>query len=62
MFLAECQAEKRSFVIGIPLIYEFESKTLNEKLLWNAWKQPENKNKILQEERNSIIMGYERTQ
>jgi len=47
MFLAEYQAKKRNFVTGIPLIYEFESKTMNEEFLWNALKQAKNKNKIL---------------
>jgi len=32
IFSAECQAEKWSLVTDISLLYEFESKTLNEKL------------------------------
>jgi len=54
----KCQAEKRSLATGISLIYEFEPKMMYERFLWNALKQAENKNKILQEKRNSIIMGY----
>jgi len=33
MFSAECQAEKRNLDIDIPLIYEFKSRTLNERFL-----------------------------
>jgi len=47
MFSAKYQAKKRNPVTGIPLIYEFEPKTMNEKFLWNALKQTKNKNKIL---------------
>jgi len=59
MFPVECQTEMRGLAISILLLYEFESKTLNERFLWNAWKQVKNKNKILQEERNFMIMGCE---
>jgi hypothetical protein len=44
MFSAECQSEKRNFATDIS-IYEFEPKTLNEKFLWDVWKQVEIKNK-----------------
>jgi hypothetical protein len=49
----------RSLATGISLLYKFELKTLNERFLWNAWKQVENRNKTLQEDRNSMIMGHE---
>jgi hypothetical protein len=55
MFSAECQAEKRGLATDILLIYEFEPKMMNERFLWNAWKQAENKNKTLLENRNSTI-------
>jgi len=35
----------RSKATSILLLYEFEPKTLNERFLWNAWKQVENRNK-----------------
>jgi hypothetical protein len=54
MFSAECQAEKRDLATGMPLSYEFEDKMLNERFPWNAWKQTENRNKTLQEDRNSV--------
>jgi len=57
MFSMECQVEKRDLATSILLLYEFEPKTLNERFLWNAWKQTENRNKILQEGRN--FMKYE---
>jgi len=57
MFLMECQVEKRGLATSISLLYEFEPKTLNERFLWNVWKQIENRNKILQEDRN--FMKYE---
>ncbi|KAH0945846.1 hypothetical protein HN011_000668 [Eciton burchellii] len=58
-FSAKCQTEKRSLP-GISLLYEFELKTLNERFLWNVWKQAENGNKTgLQENRTSMIMGRE---
>jgi len=60
MFSTECQAEKRNFDIDIPLTYDFKPRILNERYLWNALKQAEEKNKILQEEKNSMIMGHEK--
>jgi hypothetical protein len=42
IFSVECsifQAGKRDLATGISLLHEFESKTLNEKFLWNVWKQ-----------------------
>jgi len=51
MFSAECQVEKRSFDIDIPLTYDFKPRTLNKRFLWNALKQAEKKNKILQKEK-----------
>jgi len=52
MSLAKYQREEHSRVTGISL---FEPKTPNEKFLWNAWKQAEIKNKVLQQERNSML-------
>jgi len=46
MFSAKCQTEKRGLAelpTGISLLYEFESKILNEGFLWNTRKQAENK-------------------
>jgi len=57
-FSAECQAEKRRFATSISLLYEFESKTLNEIYIYSyVWKQAENRIKTLQEDRNSMIVG-----
>jgi len=50
----ECQAEEHSYAIGI-LIYVYESKTPNEKLLLNAWRQAEIKIKIQQQDKNSML-------
>jgi len=60
MFSAECQTEKRNLDISIVLIYEFKPRTLNKRFLWNVLKQTENKNKILQKKRNSMIMECEK--
>jgi len=38
----------RSEALLLALLYEFEPKTLNERFLWNAWKQTKNRNKILE--------------
>jgi len=48
---------KRNFDTEFIIIYEFKPGTPNERFLWNALKQAERKNKILQEKRNSVIMG-----
>jgi len=53
MLTAECQAEGRNLDTDITLIHEFKPKMPNERFLWNALKQAERRNKILQEERNS---------
>jgi len=54
------ESDWQNLATGIPLIYEFESKTLNEKSLWNTLKQTGNKNKILQKRRNFMIMRCEK--
>jgi hypothetical protein len=59
MFSAECQAEKRDLATDISFLYEFEPKTMNERFLWNAWKQAENKNKTLLKNKNSTITRCE---
>jgi hypothetical protein len=56
MLSAECQSEKRDLAIDISLLYEFESKMLTERF---PWKQAENRNKTLQEDR-IMIMRRER--
>jgi len=53
MLPAECQAEGRNLDTDITLIHEFKPGMPNERFLWNALKQAERRNKILQEERNS---------
>jgi hypothetical protein len=59
MFSAECQAEMQDLVTDISLLYEYESKSMNERFLWNAWKQAENKNKTLLKNMNPTITGCE---
>jgi len=58
MFSVECQGDKRGRTTGIPLLYEFEPKTLIKDSyetfgtfgnVWNVWKQAENRNETLQE-------------
>jgi len=53
-----CQAEGRNLDTDITIIHKFKAGTPNERFLWNALKQAERRNKILQ--RNFIIMECEK--
>jgi len=59
MLTAECQAEERNLDTEFTLIHDFKPGMLNERFPV-ALKQAERRNKILQEERNSVIMGHEK--
>jgi len=52
-----CGVSSRNFDTDITLIHAFKLGMPNEKFLWNALKRAERSNKVLQEERNSVIKG-----